>query len=130
MSRRAGFTVLEAAVALAIIGLSAVGVLSAFAGQTRSVTHVRDRLQSAALAQDVGARIRLLSAEEREPLADSLARGRFEAPFADHEWTARLEPVSNEPGLRSLTVTVRGPEGDFESRSLIYELRPPAPPTR
>lgn len=127
---RAGFTVLEAAIAVTIIGLAAAGVLSAFAAETRSVMQVRSRLESLALAQDVLERVRLADPQERAPLADSLARGRFAPPFAEYSWTARIEPVTNEAGLHSLTVRVIGAEGDFEIRSLLFEAPQPVLPQR
>lgn len=78
---RPGFTVLEAAVALVIIGLSAIGVLTAVGGHTRAEVQVQRQLEAGALAQDVVARIRLIDPRELVPLADSLPgrRARLEA---------------------------------------------------
>jgi type II secretory pathway pseudopilin PulG len=122
--RRHGFTVLEAAVALTIIGMSSLGVLSAFGAHTRGALQVRERLEASALAQDVLARIRLVDAVELSPLPDSLARGAFGAPFAAYAWTARVTPVAGEWHLYEVTVRVTSGEAEFVLRSRRFA--PPA----
>jgi len=122
---RAGFTALEAAVALAIVGLSAVAVLTAFGGHTRAAVQVQRQLEASALAQDVMARVRLVETLELDPLADSLARGRFEAPFEAYAWTARVSRVAAHEDLFEIAVqvTTEGGEFDLQSRRFAPPLR-------
>lgn len=122
---RPAFTVLEAAVALLIIGLSAIGVLTAVGGHTRAAVQVRRQLEASALAQDVVARVRLIDPRELVPLADSLARGRFTPPFEAYAWTARVSRVAAEESLFEIAVQVTTEGGDFDLRARRF-----APPSR
>ena len=98
MSSRAdrGFTILEAVVALAIVGLAGVAALEAVGGEIRGIDRAREAYTTAALAQDRLATITVLPPEDLNPLPDSLARGTFAEPFKDYRWTATLHPLFGE----------------------------------
>lgn len=119
MSVRRGFTILEAAVALLIVGLTASAVLVALSAQIRGAEHANAQLTAALLAQDIGARISLTAATALSPLADSLARGRFSDPFSSYRWEAAVTPVTSEPGLIEVSVRVFG-VGEVTLRSRRY----------
>lgn len=127
-SARAGFTVLEAAIALAIIAASAIGVLGAFGAHTRGVSQMRDQAELAALAQDVLARIRVLRTAEFTPLPDSLAKGDFGPPFVGATWRATVVPVSSEPQLLEILVTTSRATASYElrTRRFVPDLQPDA----
>jgi Tfp pilus assembly protein PilV len=120
MNARRGFTVLEAAIALLIIGIAAIGVLQALGAQTRTAALAREQLELAAVAQDVVARIRVLPALALDPLPDSLARGRARAAFADAAWRASVRTVPSERHLYEIGVEVTRGTATFELRTLRY----------
>ena len=122
--RRRGFTVLEATVALAIIGLTAVGVLSAFGADLRGAERARDVLAASSLAQSQLARLELSSARELAALPDSLARGTFVAPLNRYRWTATSAVVLGEPDLYDIGVAVEWADGRMVIRSRRFRPVP------
>lgn len=127
MSTRQGFTVLEAAVALLIIGIASIGVLQALGAHTRAAAQAREQLELSAVALDVMSRIRLLPAHELSPLPDSIARGRGDAPFADVRWRASVQPVARERNLFEVDVEVVRETATFGLRTRRY-VAPTASP--
>lgn len=120
---RAGFTVLEAAVALAIVGLTAVGVLAAFGADLRGAERARDSLAALSLAQSQLARLEVLGARELSSLPDSLGRGAFAAPLDQYRWTATTAAVPGEPDLYDLRVVVEWSDGRSTGRSTLRSRR-------
>jgi type II secretion system protein I len=121
---RSGFTVLEAAVALAIIGLSAIGVLGAFGADRRGANRARDQLTATSLAQSRLARLEVSGARELSSLPDSLARGTFAAPLDRYRWTASSAATPGEPDLYDLRVVVEWPDGRSTLRSRRFRPVP------
>lgn len=119
-SRRPGFTLLEAVVALAIVSITAVAALAALAAELRTADRVQRMLPAAALADDRLAVIALLPPESLARLPDSIARGRFEPPFDAYHWTARTRDVPGTPGLYDVTVAVEWDDGVYTLRSRVY----------
>jgi type II secretory pathway pseudopilin PulG len=122
--KRAGFTVLEAAVALAIIGLTAVGVLGAFGADLRGAERSRDLLTATSLAQSQLARLEVSGALERSSLPDSLGAGTFAAPLDRYRWMASSAAVPGEADLYDLRVVVEWADGRFALRSRRYRPVP------
>ena len=114
---RAGFTVLEAAVALAIVGVATVGVLGALGAQTRALETARSQLEASALAESMLERLRIADRASLEVLPDSLRRGRFGPPFDAYTWLVSTAPVQNERDLLELSVRVTGASSEFELRT-------------
>ena len=104
--QRTGFTMLEAIVALAIIGLVCVGVLGAYAAATRADVAAADRLPLASLAAE------RITAVDLDPgslqhLSDSLAYGTFGHPYETITWETEARRVEQTEGLFEVTVRVR-----------------------
>jgi type II secretory pathway pseudopilin PulG len=121
---RPGFTVLEAAVALAIIGIAAIGVLGAFGADLRGATQARDVLTAASLARARLARLEVAGARELSSLPDSLAAGAFAAPLERYSWTAASAAVPREPDLYELRVVVSWAGGSTTLRSRRFRPVP------
>ena len=121
---RGGFTLLEAVVALAIIAMTSVGVLQAFAADLRGAGKVRDALTASTLARSRLARLEISTAADLTILPDSLARGKFNAPFDSYTWTADSRAIPGEPDLYDLRVTVVWPDGSTELRSRRFQRVP------
>ncbi|HEX2091659.1 MAG TPA: type II secretion system protein [Longimicrobiaceae bacterium] len=119
-----GFTLLEAVVALAILGLASVAALSALAAELRSAERAQRALEAAALAQDRLAALELLSVEDLSPLPDSLRRGRFGAPFTAYAWEAAVREVPGDQGLVDAAVRVEWEGGAYPLHALLYRPRP------
>ena len=120
MHARSGFTLFEAVVALAIVGVTAVGALGAVAAEARAAHDARTVLEAQALAVHQMALIEMLTGEDLQRLPDSLARGRFDPPFDDYSWTARSVPVLGEEGLTAVSVDVEWSSGLFPLRTMLY----------
>jgi len=115
---------LEAVVALAIIGLVAVALLSTTSSQLRTASKAGVLLTARSLAEDRIAAIRFLNHDDLSDLPDSLAAGRFPPPFEDFEWTATVEPMKDEYDLFGTEVVVSGHGETFPLRTLVHAPRP------
>lgn len=109
---RHGFVLLEAIVALLIIGLSTAAALELYSSHARAAARQPALLTAVALAQDRMAAVRLLPPEQLRPLADSLARGQFAEPFAAFHWQATAERSRNGR-VFDVRVDVRWPDGHY-----------------
>jgi type II secretory pathway pseudopilin PulG len=123
-SRRGGFVLLEAVVALAIIALVAISLLAATGAQLGAASKAKVQLVARALAEDRLNAIRLLDYDDLESLPDSLSAGVFPAPFEDFAWTATIEAMADEYDLFGAEVVVAGRGESFPLRTLIHEPRP------
>ena len=110
---RAGFTLLEAAVAMTIVGLIGVGSLAAFGADLRAATRSQQLLPAAALAQERMQMLELLDAQKVRMLPDSIAHGTFLPPFEPYHWESVAKEVRGEVALLEFVVTVRWDDGAF-----------------
>jgi type II secretory pathway pseudopilin PulG len=123
---RGGFVLLEAVVALAIIGLFAVGLLAATGAQVRTSNKGETLLTARALAQDRMTSLRILDYEDLADIPDSLKAGVFPAPFEAYSWSATVSPVKDEYDLFDVLVTVSSGDDAYPLRTLIHVPRPAA----
>jgi prepilin-type N-terminal cleavage/methylation domain-containing protein len=121
---RAGFALLEAIVASAIVGLVAVAAYGAAAADLRAAHRAEVALRASALAEYRLATVALLDAAAVRALPDSLARGRFAAPFADAQWAASSAAVPGEPALVDVTVRVGSPDAAHALHARLYRPMP------
>lgn len=112
MSRR-GFTLLEAMVALVILGLVVVGYLEVFSTAVRTVQHTDTWTQAVSYASDGMELARL-------DLAGALARGR-ESLSGGFTRQTRTQPQGE--GLQLISVTVRFPDGGEYTLHRLFEDR-------
>jgi len=118
---RRGFTLLEAVAAMMIIGVVSAGALSAFAADLRAADRAQRMLPAAALAQDRLSGLETSGPELLEALPDSLARGRFTAPFDDYSWTASAHRLRALPGLIEVKINISWDAGSFALLERRYE---------
>ena len=116
---RPGFTLLEAAVAMMIIGVASVGTLGAFAADLRAADRAQRILPAAALAADRLSALEIAGSSVHS-LPDSLARGRFAAPFAAYSWTASVASVRSTPALMELRTDIYWDGGSFNLTERRY----------
>jgi prepilin-type N-terminal cleavage/methylation domain-containing protein len=118
-----GFTLLEAVVALAIIGLVCVGVLDAYGATLRADVIAAERLPLAALAEEGIAALDLESGS-LERLPDSLARGTFGAPYGTATWDTEVRRVRQSETLYDVTIRVRDGDDVFTLRTRRHRASP------
>ena len=116
---RRGFILLEAMVALLVVGITAGAALELYGAQMRAVRREPRLLTATSLAQDRLAAVRLLEAEQLARLPDSLARGRFAAPFANYRWSA-TSTHSTLDDLYDVRVEVTWSDGQLALSTRIY----------
>jgi type II secretory pathway pseudopilin PulG len=115
---------LEALVALAIIGLVALSLLQARGQQIRVAGQARELLVAQALAEDRLGSMRILDYAGLADPADSLLAGSFPEPFDAFSWTAEIAPMEDELDLFHVAVAVSGPAERFPLATLIHRPRP------
>lgn len=115
---------LEAIVALAIVGLVCVSVLGAFGATARADVVAAERLPLAALAVERLAVVDL-SPAPFDQLPDSLARGSFDAPYATATWSVSTRRVPQREHLYSVDVTVRDGSDAFTLHTRRFRRPPP-----
>lgn len=121
--RKRGFVLLEAVVAMAILGVASIVLLQVRSQQIRVATQARELLTAQALAEDRLSALRLLDFEVLSDPPDSLMEGRFPAPFDAYVWTAEVELMEDEYDLFGLEVVVQGPAERFPLRTLVHRPR-------
>lgn len=119
----AGFVLLEAVVALAILGVSSIVLLQVRAQQIRVATQARELLTAQALAEDRLAALRVLDFDLLANPPDSLMAGAFPPPFHEFSWTARVALMEDEYDLFGVEVEVLGPAERFPLRTLLHRPR-------
>jgi hypothetical protein len=124
MSNRQGVTLLEATIAMTIVGLIAVATLGEFATELRVGAKAAGALGLEALARDRVAALQITPTEMLAHLPDSLSKGTFPSPFSDHDWTVDLKTDRNTVGLIDVQVHVRSPRGQFRVATRFF--RPPS----
>jgi len=109
---RHGFVLLEAVVALLIIGIASAAALDLFSAHLRAAARQPALLTAAALAHDRMTALRLLSPEELRHLPDSLKNGDFAAPLSAYHWRASAGR-SREESLYDLRIDVAWSGGSY-----------------
>jgi len=122
--RRGGFVLLEAVVALAILGVASIVLLQVRAQQIRVATQARELLTAQALAEDRISALRILDYQLLADPPDSLMEGVFPPPFEEFSWTAQVELMEDEYDLFGVRVEVLGPAEGFPLRTLMHRARP------
>ncbi|MDP1858409.1 MAG: type II secretion system protein [Gemmatimonadaceae bacterium] len=121
---RHGFTLLEALIAIVIVGMAAAAASAAFGTELRSAGRAGHALRAAALAEQRLSALTLQPYEGLVPLPDSLARGRFALPNADYQWTATVRASNEDPALLDARVRIAWSNGDFLLVSRLYRRKP------
>ena len=121
---RAGFVLMEALVALVIIGLTAIGLLAATAAQLRTADKAAQLLTARSLAEERLAMLRVLTYDQLGDVPDSLAAGRFPPPFEAYGWRAEVTPAAGEYDLFSAAVVVFVNDEEFPLRTLLHVPQP------
>ena len=123
-SDRRGFTLLEAMIAVVIVGLAGVAALETVGAELRTASRTRHALHATALAEHRMETLRVLPPSGLRTLPDSLERGTFAPPLERYGWTATVREVPGEAGLYDAQVVVRWDGGSFPLRTRLYRPDP------
>jgi len=116
---RRGFSLLEALVALLLLGLVALTCLRVFGVVLRGQARTREHLEAVALAERRMAELALLPPDSiaayGEPRGDA-----FASPFERYRWRALLRRVDGAPALVQAAVLVEWPRGEYSLETAFY----------
>jgi type II secretory pathway pseudopilin PulG len=121
---RRGISLLEAVVAIAIVGITSVSALEAVGGDMRTAERARRAIVVEALA---GSRLEfmdLLTDRELQALPDSVESGKFPAPLDEYSWKTTSAPVSDQPGVYAVRVAIDWASGSYVVRTYQYRQPP------
>jgi type II secretory pathway pseudopilin PulG len=121
---RSGISLLEAVVAIAIVGLTSVSALEAVGGDMRTAERARRAIVVEALA---GSRLEfmdLLTDRELQALPDSVESGKFPAPLDEYSWKTTAAAVSDQAGVYAVRLTIDWPTGSYVVRTYQYRQPP------
>ena len=121
---RPGISLLEAVVAIAIVGMTAVSALEAAGGDMRAAERSRRAIEAEALATSRLDFMDLLTDRELQALPDSVEKGKFDAPLDEYSWKTTSTPLSDQAGVYTIRVTVEWPSGSYTLRSYAYRTPP------
>ncbi|HEU4631963.1 MAG TPA: hypothetical protein VFS08_19595 [Gemmatimonadaceae bacterium] len=116
---RAGITLFETVVALAIVGMTAVGALTAVGSELRAAERARRTMEAAALATQRVALLDLLTEQELLALPDSVRAGRFDEPLEAYRWETS-SASAGEDGVYAVTVRVTWDGGAYVLPTRLY----------
>ena len=119
-----GISLLEAVVAVAIVGMTSVGALEAAGSDMRAAERSRRAIIVDVLATSRLDFMGLLNDRELESVADSVRNGRFPEPLDEYTWKTSSAPVSEQPGVYDVRVTIQWASGSYVLRTYAYR-RPP-----
>lgn len=118
--RRSGISLLEAVVAVAIVGITSVGALEAVGGGMRTAEKAKRAAEAEALATARLDFMDLLSDRELQALPDSVDKGKFSAPLEEYTWTTTSTPVADQAGLYTIRITIAWPTGSYAVKTYAY----------
>lgn len=121
---RRGITLLEAVVAIAIVGMTSVAALESVGGELRTAERARRAIEVEALATSRLEFMDLLTDRELLSLPDSVSKGKFAAPLDEYAWTTTSAPLSEQPGVYDVRVSVTWPSGSYTLRTYLYRTPP------
>ena len=121
---RGGFVLLEALIALAIVGIMVVSLLAATSGQLRTAGKAATMLTARSLAEERMAVLRSLEYNALVDPPDSLLAGVFGEPFERYAWRSEIAPVEGEYDLFSAAVVVTVEDDELTLRTLLHEPQP------
>jgi type II secretory pathway pseudopilin PulG len=115
-----GITLFESVAALTIVGLVAISALEAVGAEMRTAERARRALEVEALATQRLDALELLNDAELQAIPDTVAAGKFDAPLDDYSWTVESSPVSEQPGVYDIALTINWDNGSYPIRTKMY----------
>ena len=121
---RRGISLLEAVVAIAVVGMTAVSALESVGAGLRTAEKSRRAIEAEALASSRLEFLDLLSDRELQTLPDSVESGKFAAPLDEYSWKTSSTPYSDQAGVYDVRITVAWPTGAYTLKTYVYRQPP------
>jgi prepilin-type N-terminal cleavage/methylation domain-containing protein len=114
-----GFTLVEAAIALLLLGVALVPLLQSVTAGVRSEGDLAATLNAVPLAESRMEELSLLPADSLS-FYFSARRGTFAPPFARYRWSALLRPAAGSPALVQAAVRVEWEGGGYSLETYFH----------
>lgn len=126
-----GFTLVEALVALVIVGLALVPLLRSIGTGVREQGRLRGHLDAVSLAESRMSELALV-APDSIPAWARPRQGWFPEPFGGYRWSAVLRRDERSPALVRGAVVVRWKDGEYSLETVFHrtDLLPRFAPAR
>jgi type II secretory pathway pseudopilin PulG len=122
--QKKGVSLLEAVVAIAIVGLTSVSALEAVGGDMRTTERARRAIEAEALAGSRLDFMDLMSDRELQAIPDSVEKGKFLGPLNEYSWKTTSTAVGEQGGVYDIRVTIDWPTGSYTVKSYQYRTPP------
>jgi type II secretory pathway pseudopilin PulG len=122
--QKKGVSLLEAVVAIAIVGLTSVSALEAVGSDMRTTERARRAIEAEALAGSRLDFMDLMSDRELQAIPDSVEKGKFLAPLNEYSWKTTSTAVGEQGGVYDIRVTIDWPTGSYTVKSYQYRTPP------
>jgi len=119
---RRGISLLEAVVAIAIVGMTSIAALESVGSGMRTAEKARRMTEAEALATSRMEMLDLLTDRELQALPDSVQKGKFSEPLDEYSWTTTSEPLAGEAGVYAIRITITWPTGTYVIHTNQYRL--------
>jgi type II secretory pathway pseudopilin PulG len=117
---RRGITLFESVAALTIVGLVAISAMEAVGAEMRTAERARRALEVEALATQRLDALELLTDQELQVIPDSVAAGKFDTQLDEYSWVIEYSPVSEQPGVYDVALTITWDNGSYPIRTKTY----------
>jgi type II secretory pathway pseudopilin PulG len=121
---RSGISLLEAVVAVAIVGMTSVAALEAVGSDLRTAERARRAVEVEQLATSRLEFMNLLTDQELQALPDSVSSGTFPKPLDEYSWKTTSAPVSDQAGVYDVRLTISWPASAYTVRTYAYRTPP------
>lgn len=116
-ARAPGFTLVEVAAALVIVGFASVAMIGALGEALRAQRRAEGHLTAMVLAD---AKLAELAALPDDSLARADSTGGFAPPFARYRWRWAVRRPRDERSIVQARVTVEWPGGSYDLGTLLH----------
>ena len=117
---RRGISLMEAVVAVAIVGVTSVAALEAVGSDMRTAERARRAIETESLASSRLQFLSLMTDRDLQALPDSVAGGKFDKPLDEYSWKTTSTPLDDQAGVYDVRVTIAWPTGSYLVRTYAY----------
>jgi type II secretory pathway pseudopilin PulG len=121
---RKGISLLEAVVAVAIVGMTSIGALESVGSGLRTAEKSKRAIEAEALASSRLEFMDLMTDRELQALPDSVESGKFLAPLDAYSWKTTSTPSEEQAGIYDVRITVSWPTGSYTLKTYLYRQPP------
>lgn len=118
--RRNGISLLEAVVAIAIVGMTAVSALESVGAGLRAADKSRRAIEAEALATSRLEFMDFMGDQQLQSLPDSVSSGKFATPLDEYSWKTTSAPLDEQAGVYDVRITVAWETGAYTLKTYLY----------